>query len=377
VRLSEVLCQDGPIGRLQRAFAAGRLAHAYVFAGPHGVGRRTTAEAWARMLVCRDRVAGADGFVDSCGRCEGCRQFDAGSHPDVQVVRKELRPYTKKDAGKEAKQDLSIHVIREFLIERAGRGPQAADHVVFIVYEAERLNISSQNALLKVLEEPPEPCLIILLCSRLEKLAATILSRCQVLGFGPVDEGVIVDRLSARGLGPEEAAFWARFCEGSLGEALDWAALEIGGRRAYAVYGELVDRLAGFDLSQLAVLSGELEGWAKSLAAAWAQRDPEAGSTDVHRRAVKGLLRMIQWVFREAMILAAGGREVPQSGGAAGGVLPGVRRLAERMDVEALAEIVACAGQRMAWVEASVNERLIWEELLFRIGGHVIVLGLS
>ena len=369
VRLSEIFCQDRAIGSLQRAFAAGRMAHAYLFAGPPGVGRRTTAEAWARMLLCRERVTGPEGFADSCGQCASCRLFDAGSHPDFQPIRKELRPYTGKDKGLEAKQDLPMSVVKEYLIDKAPLRPQMADHVVFLVHEAERLNTSSQNALLKLLEEPPGHCLIILLCSRLERMLSTIHSRCQVVQFGPIDEAVLVERLTADGLGAEEAAFWARFCQGSLGEAQRWAALDVDGGGAYAIYTGLLGRLVAFGLPQAVDLAGDLADRAKALAAAWARQAPDAGKTDLNRRALKGLLTMIQSIYRDAMFLAAG--HGPGLGAA--GPRGEIRRLAERYDVETLGDFVARAADRMGWVEASVNERLLLEELLLYMGGCAII----
>ncbi len=97
--LKDIFCQERAIGDLQRALAAKRLAHAYIF-GPAGVGKRTTARAWAKMLLCRERrqEKAADlSFNDSCGRCESCRVFEGGGHPDYHLIEKELRPFTTED----------------------------------------------------------------------------------------------------------------------------------------------------------------------------------------------------------------------------------------------------------------------------------------
>jgi len=203
-------------------------------------------------------------------------------------------------------------------------------------------------------------------------MLSTIHSRCQVVRFGPIDETVLVRRLTADGLGRDEAAFWARFCQGSLGEAQRWAGLDVDGGGAYAIYTEVLGRLATYDLSQAVDLAGDLADRAKMLAAALARQDLDAGKTDLNRRALKGLLAMIQSIYRDAMLLAAGHGPGPE----AASPRPETRRLAERYDVETLSDFVARAGDRMSWVEASVNERLLLEELLLYIGGCAIIQGL-
>ena len=101
---------------------------------------------------------------------------------------------------------MSIDVIREFLIEGASKKPMLSKRKVFVVSEAEKLNNSSQNALLKVLEEPPVYCCIILLCTRLEKLLPTTKSRCRIIKFSRIDENIITDRLADLGLDEDLAA---------------------------------------------------------------------------------------------------------------------------------------------------------------------------
>ena len=155
----EIFCQDRAIDILQRAFAARRWAHSYIFAGPEGVGKFKTAREWAKLLGCREPVA-ENGFAESCGCCESCRLFEAGSSPDFNHVYKELLEFTEDGRGKTTPVDLPIDVIREFLVEKVSARPTVSQRKVFVVSEAERLNNSSQNCLLKVLEEPPGYCCI-------------------------------------------------------------------------------------------------------------------------------------------------------------------------------------------------------------------------
>ena len=154
-----------------------RPAHAYIFAGLEGVGKYKTAREWAKLLLCRSpqtKQGPAGTFADSCGSCESCTLLEADSHPDYAHVYKELLEYTKDGKGKKTPIDLPIDVIREFLIEQVAIRPTPlVQGRVFVLSEAEKLNANSQNALLKVLEEPPPHCTIILLCTRLEQLLPT------------------------------------------------------------------------------------------------------------------------------------------------------------------------------------------------------------
>ncbi|RPJ24215.1 MAG: DNA polymerase III subunit [Planctomycetaceae bacterium] len=218
--LKDVFCQDRPIGILQRGLAAGKSAHAYIFSGAEGVGKYKTAREWARLLLCKSPKVDRDGsvpFADSCGSCESCLLVEADSHSDYSHIYKELLEFTENGKGRKSPVDLPIDVIREFLIQQVAIRPSLSAKRVFIVSEAEKLNLNSQNALLKVLEEPPQYCTIILLCTRLEKLLPTIKSRCQIIRFGPVEADRIIAHLSGMGLGREQAVFFARLAQGSPG----------------------------------------------------------------------------------------------------------------------------------------------------------------
>ncbi|MDD5459854.1 MAG: hypothetical protein PHF37_10735, partial [Phycisphaerae bacterium] len=166
MNLREIYCQDNAISLLQRAYSSARVPHAYVFAGRDGIGKLTTAKAWAKMLLCEETGDRVEGLVDSCGECKSCKLFESDSHPDFNLIYKELREFTKDGKGKAAPVEMPIDVIREFLIEKVSNRPTESARRVFIVTEAEKLNPASQNALLKVLEEPPAYCSIILICTR-------------------------------------------------------------------------------------------------------------------------------------------------------------------------------------------------------------------
>ncbi|MBE0537660.1 MAG: DNA polymerase III subunit delta' [Phycisphaerae bacterium] len=370
--LKNIFCQERAIGALQRAMNAGRLAHAYIFAGPAGVGKRTTAQAWAKMLLCRERrqeKATDLSFNDSCGRCESCRVFEGGGHPDYHLIEKELRPFTMDDKGKEAKQDLPIAVVREFLIDKVAHRPVMSECTVYVLREAERLNASSQNALLKVLEEPPKHCFIILLCSRADRLLPTTQSRCQIVRFGPVDEPHIVAALTEKGVDKTQAQYWARLSEGSMGEALGWATLAPKGSSCYEIKRQLVDSLAKHRLEDSLELAAWMGDAASRISGAWSDIEPQTSKTDLGRRAAKGLLRMVVAVYSDVMKLHAGQGDQIVNADQTGPI----EALARRIDAEQSAEKIAKVYENIRWVEASVNEKLIFEELLLNLAGSRII----
>jgi DNA polymerase-3 subunit delta' len=365
--LKDVHSQERVIESLEQAFCSGKMAHAYIFAGADGVGKRMLALQWAKMLLCRDRkkAKGKSDFLDSCGKCQSCTLFESGGHPDFNFIYKELIKFTKDGKGRTTPVDMPIDVVREFLIDRAANRPQMSEYVVHVMDEAEKLNIRSQNALLKVVEEPAQFCVIILLCSRLDKMLPTILSRCQVLRFGEVEEKFIVEKLQASGVGKKEAIYWARFSQGSIGTAMAWAGLDVGEEKGcYEVKRELLERLAKYELSNALDFAEWLCAESKRLSAAWSKQKPNLSTTDVKRRVQKGLLRMIISVYNDAMHLKTGSKREAVNSDQSGPV----KSISGRFEAETLAERVDKAYESSRWVDSSVNEKLIFEELLLNYG---------
>lgn len=362
--LREIFCQDKGIEVLQRAFASGKWAHAYIFAGPEGVGKFKTAREWAKLLLCVEPVV-ADGFADSCGACQSCRLFEAGSHPDFNHVYKELLEFTKDNADKKTPVDLSIHVIREFLIAKASNRPTLSQRKVFVVSEAERLNAFSQNCLLKVLEEPPDYCSIVLLCTRLEKLLPTTRSRCQTVPFGPIDEGRIAGQLGDMGLGADPSLYFARLAQGSLGTACKWAQLELAGAGLYEIKRRLLMSLARYEYSETLDLAQQLLADSKKIADNWADLDEATSEKDIHRRGMGTVIAMIVSCLHDAMMLHA----VPAKELANFEQKDLIRELAGRFDAEQAAEKIAECYRMLSWIESSVNEKLIFEHLLLNLAG--------
>ena len=364
--LKEIFCQDKAIGILQRAFACGRMPHAYIFSGLEGVGRFKTACELSKLLLCKGPVkeeTGSGEFADSCGRCESCKLFKAGSHPDFNLIYKELLEFTKDNKGKKTPVDLPKDVIREFLIDKVSMRPTLSKSKVFVVSEAERLNAFSQNSLLKVLEEPPEYCFVILLCTRLEKLLPTTKSRCQIIRFAPIDEEIIIGKLREMGIGQEQAQYFARLAQGSLGQACQWANLELADANLYQIKKDLVVSVSTFEYSNALELAQRFLDEGKGIAAASAKLEAATSKTDINRRASKTLIRIVISALQDAMKL---GLEADKD------IInfdqkEKITKLAGRFSAEQIAGKISDCYEALRWIDASVNEKLIFEQLLLNL----------
>jgi DNA polymerase-3 subunit delta' len=165
--------QDEAVALLRRAVVSGRVAHAYAFVGPSGVGRKLTALAFAKALVAPSSAAAA-------------ARVDRGAHPDVMLIQP-----TPPDTNPKGGVAIRIESIR-FLERLAALRPAEAPWKVFIVDDAERMTAATPQAFLKTLEEPPDRTVIVLILSQLRALPLTVLSRCQIVRFRPRQpEGVV------------------------------------------------------------------------------------------------------------------------------------------------------------------------------------------
>ena len=360
--IKEIFCQDKTVDILQRAFASGKWAHAYIFAGPEGVGKFKTAREWAKLLLCQKPVTEND-FSDSCGACRACELFEAGSHPDFNHIYKELLEFTKDGKGKAPPVDLPISVIREFLVEKVSNRPTLSQRKVFVISEAERLNRSSQNALLKVLEEPPDYCSIILLCSRFEKLLPTTKSRSQILRFGMIDEDHIIEKLQQTGLEKTQGRYFGRLAQGSLGTAYQWAQLELAGANLYETKKELIRSLASYEIADALSLAEKTLNKSKKIAAAWGDLDKVISKKDINRRAAKTIVQIIISALYDVMNLTV----MPTKEVINFDQTEKIKKLSGRFDAELAAEKISDCYKMLHWIESSVNERLIFEHLLLNL----------
>ena len=202
----DILGQERVLGYLKAALSRGRLAHAYLFLGPEGVGKESVARALAAALNCADLKEDGDG----CGVCPSCKRLAAGTHPDYQVIRPTSRERPPK---------IVIDQIREFRRVTA-YPPVAGGWRVTLIKPGEDMRDDTANALLKTLEEPPPQHLLILTAGVEADLFPTVVSRCQKLAFTPLPYPLITAELQRHGLSPSQAALLAALSGGSLGRAL-------------------------------------------------------------------------------------------------------------------------------------------------------------
>jgi len=220
--MDRIFGQSHAVGVLQTAMRCGRLHHAYVFHGPVGVGKFTTARAFAKTLLCHDAQPDLAGAINACGACRSCTVFDADTHPDMHIVTKELARYSDDSKIRAQKlANIPVDVLRTALIEPVYRAPRLGKRKVFIVDEAELIDVIGQNLLLKALEEPPAGTFIILVTSSEDRLIATVRSRCQRIAFAPLTDEQVNRWLDGREdeLSTEQRTWLIRFAAGSVGQA--------------------------------------------------------------------------------------------------------------------------------------------------------------
>jgi len=167
---------------LQNALATRKIAHAYLFAGPSGSGRREMAQAFAQAIFCERHGN------DACGECLACRKVLHGNHPDLHMI-------VPDGAAVKIEQVRTLQ--RDLSYRSAGAG-----YKVYIIESAETMTTQAANSLLKFLEEPPSPVVAILLAPSAQAVLPTILSRSQLIAFVPGDREALETALVAEGKPP-------------------------------------------------------------------------------------------------------------------------------------------------------------------------------
>ncbi|MCM3881230.1 MAG: DNA polymerase III subunit gamma/tau [Vicinamibacterales bacterium] len=205
-RFDDVVGQPAVTRTLKNAIASGRIAQAFVFAGPRGVGKTTTARILARALSCAKGPT-----ADPCGECDACREIAEGR--DIDVLEIDAATHT------------GVENVREVIINGLSIVPVRNRYKVFIIDEVHQLSSSSFNALLKSIEEPPPHVVFMMATTELAKIPETVLSRSQVFEFKTISSKQIADQLrtiaKAEKIAADEAALLliARSAEGSMRDA--------------------------------------------------------------------------------------------------------------------------------------------------------------
>lgn len=296
---------------LKNAVERGRINHAYLFAGPSGVGKYMTARVFAAAMLCPE---------GGCGECNVCRRVIEEKHPDVTV----LRP-----AGK----NIPVEAIRALRLD-AFRKPTESDRKVYIIKEAERMWEEGASTLLKVLEEPPGNTVFVLVTANPDAMLPTVRSRCQQINFSGVPAGELRDYLVERkGVPVEKAELVVRLTGGVLGRALDWCDDPSRFSRRDSVL-KMARALKQADMDHALEMAQELyrevRGPAEELASVYEERkkglaDGTLDDDAVRRfskaldeeckreqlkeetRGAKEVLSTLAWWYRDILILEEGG----------------------------------------------------------------------
>jgi DNA polymerase-3 subunit delta' len=206
-RLADLVGQSRAVSVLRSAIRRDRVAHAYLFCGPEGVGKSTAARLFAQALNC-ERVGEE---ADACGECRACLLAVRGNHPDVRLL---------TTARPDQSSVIPIETMREGLVYDAYLKPVMGRHKVYIVDPADRAAHQAIHTVLKVLEEPPPRVVIILVTARPGLLPETVPSRCQTIAFQLAGGAAIRRRLMAAGVTPAGAGALALLSGGRIAWAL-------------------------------------------------------------------------------------------------------------------------------------------------------------
>lgn len=320
-----IVGHEWAVAALQRDIHEGRLRHAYLIAGPAGIGKRALALAFVRALLCEKRTG--------CGECRPCRVIASGNHPDLVTVAPVVSGRTIRT------EKITIDRIRD-LIKTLALKPAEASRRAALVTNFETANEEASNAFLKTLEEPPGDAILILTADSAESLLPTIRSRCEMITLRPLPASVIGDALVRRWNVPaERAELLAHLSGGRLGWAVN----------ALAEDGQMLERR-----------EQRIEELGQLLAGSRAARFAYAESLAKDREAMKETLDLWLGWWRDVMVTASNAEAAPLNRDQ----LPALRRAADSVGLEAAARVAESIQRTLNLLPRNINPRLALEVLL-------------
>ena len=268
----QVIGQDKILSLLDYSLKNNAIAHAYLIVGPRHVGKGTLASNLAQALNC-------DGPELPCGQCRSCQRILEGKHADITPI------------GLDSKTEIGIDDIRG-LQRIANLPPYEGKYKVFIIDDAEYLSTEAANSLLKILEEPPQSVVWLLLVAEEEHLLPTIISRCQRLELKPVPSEQVQEALvNSYGIETNRAKLLAQLCRGRLG----WALSALANDDILEQRSQRIDRL----VSLLTASLDQRFAYAQELASQFSQ----------NRRTGAEIIKIwLDW-WRDLMLIKGGCRE--------------------------------------------------------------------
>ncbi len=331
----QVVGHEAAIALLSRSLEREMLSHAYMFVGPSRVGKTTLALNLAQGANCLGVPA-----ARPCGECGQCVRIAQGIHPDVQVIDREPNA-----SGSRTRRDIGIDQVREAQ-RSAVLKPYEGRSRVFIFQEASSLTSEASNALLKLLEEPPDSVLLILLADSRESIPDTIVSRCQQIDFRTLPVETIARYLEETQEVPQERAMeLARLSGGKIGWAIE-AAGDPG------MVEEYTNELEG--VSQL--LDNGLEerfAYAEEVATLYG-RDWE--------RALGRLKVGMNW-WRDMLLVKSGHENLVSSPP----VMEDLRRHAQWISTPQVVQALNATRETIDYLESNVNPRLSLDVLMLSL----------
>lgn len=202
MKFRNIICANAQIKGLERSIYTNTVIQSLIIEGQSGTGKKTLANIYTNALVCTDDKD------KPCGECKGCKLFLSGNHPDIFEVKRDK----KKSIGVDEIKSLQ----KEAIVK-----PNESTRKVFIIHDAHTLTTQAQNALLKLIEEPPKYLSIILICENTMPLLETIISRCSIIPMPYLSYDNVIEGLTNKGIDKEDAKIIAQGANGSLGNALD------------------------------------------------------------------------------------------------------------------------------------------------------------
>ena len=221
------------IEHLKSAISAGKISHAYILNGENNAGKMMLAESFAMALQCET------GKEEACMQCRSCHQAVEHNQPDIIYVTHEKPNIISVD-------DIRHQLNNDMVIK-----PYSSKYKIYIIDEAEKMNIQAQNALLKTIEEPPAYAVILLLTTNADSFLPTILSRCITLNLKTVKEELIKEHLMKVHRIPDyQAEVCASFAQGNVGKAIQLASSDEFNELKSSVIG-IVKKIEDMDIYEL------------------------------------------------------------------------------------------------------------------------------
>jgi DNA polymerase-3 subunit delta' len=327
MKLKDIIGHDDKIELMIKAYRQNRLAHAYLFHGPAGIGKKAVALSVIKYIFCENEPYKEE-HLDSCSSCASCRKLESDNHPDLIMVEPE-NSYIK------------IGVIRE-LRKKLTFGKYDAKFKFCIINDAECMRAEPANALLKTLEEPSGDVVIILITSKVNMLLPTIISRCQKLRFNPLKNSDIKGELVSRyDLKSDEADIVSSFLQGSF------------------------LKLDSTDLNEMVKLRRRLIKKIKEASinniAGIVDFSSECGKED--KELLVETIEMIKTFYRDAAILKSSAEEQLINKD----IIGDIKSIASSMTADELFIKINILSRMQGLLMANVNKRLVMESMMIEL----------